>query len=96
MNCRRTTALVTGLTFLIGVVLISSHFDPNSAWYYLGLTVVVMAGMAGVCWYFAGKRANLDDAFEAGYQAGFYRGERVKPKVIRLPIERHREPSLRR
>lgn len=95
MTCRRFAALTLAV-FLASVVLIAADFDPDSPWYYLGLTLLVISGMGGVCWFFAGKRATLDDAYEIGYQAGFHRGERVKPKVIRLPTERHRVPSWHR
>lgn len=93
MTCRRFAALTIALA-LAGVILTSAEFDPTKAVFFLGLVFVLLAAMGGVCWYFSGKRGTLDDAFEAGYQAGFHRGERVKPKVIRL--ERDRERSSRR
>ena len=95
MTCRRFAAL-TIVVALAGLVLTSADWDPTNALFFLVLVLILLAAMGGVCWYFAGKRATLDDAFEVGYEAGFRRGERVRPKVIQMPSGLDRERSSRR
>lgn len=92
----RTKALaLVALSMIIGgTVCLVIHFDGD--WDRIGALVIIMGGQVAVSAYFAGKRGNLDDAFQAGFQAGFYKGERVRPKVVRLPTERHPKPALHR
>lgn len=79
-----------------GAVLVGWHFENGDHdWFLIGMAALLAAVILGVCAYFARNRHHLDDAFDAGYQSGFHRGQRVKPKVIRLPTERRREPSSR-
>lgn len=92
MTSRRFAAL-TVLLALAGTITMSADFDPTDALFFLGVVAVLLAAMGGVCWYFAGKRGHLDDAFEAGYRAGLHKGQRIRPRVIRL--ERDQEPSSR-
>ena len=64
-----------------GSAMVASHFDASSPWLMLGLTAIQLAVGAAVAFYFAGKRQTIDDAYQMGYEAGFHKGERVKPKV---------------
>lgn len=86
-------AALTVAVALFGLIAVSVDYDTTSGLFFIGLVAVVLAGMGGVCWYFSGKRGTLDDAYQVGYDAGFDKGRRVRPKVIRL--ERDRVPSSR-
>jgi hypothetical protein len=78
------TALFYGVGLVIACAGIGLAVIGSDRLASVGLTLVNLSALVGVAGYFAGKRANLDDAFEAGYQAGFHRGERAKPKVLRM------------
>lgn len=90
MNDRKFAAIAV-LLALSGACLTSACFNADSPWFFIGLLFVILAAMGGACAYFAGKRGTVDDAYEMGYQAGFRKGERVRPKVIRLEPARERE-----
>lgn len=78
------------------VGLIATHFDTNDPLFSIGEFVSLMSFGLFVAGFFTGKRSSIDDAFEAGYQAGHHRGQRVKPKLIYLPTGRTPVPSSHR
>lgn len=86
-----------GVAFVLlvtGVVMVVAGWGSAGPLLTIGVGTVQLSALGSVATYFAGKRANLDDAFEAGYQAGFYRGQRIKPKVVRLPSGRTTVPPV--
>lgn len=81
-------------TASVGVIVFD--FNANSAWFGLGEHGCMIAMGLALAGVFSGRRSSIDDAFEAGYQAGHHRGQRVRPKVIQLPSERRQERASRR
>ncbi len=94
MKTTRVVEIAVVATGLAGLTLTTVHFNnTDSDWFVLGVASLMVTAVLGMSAYFMRKSHHQDDTFEAGYQAGFYRGQRVKPKVIRL--ERAREQSSR-
>lgn len=80
-------AISAGAVIVGGIVVMVLSWR-DGGWFDLARLAVVMGGQLAVSAYFAGKRGTVDDAFQAGYDAGFHKGERCRPKIIRLDRER--------
>lgn len=84
--------LVTAITIWTGgAVEVAVHFDGSDRdWFIIGTLMMVVGVVLAVCAYFAKNRHHLDDAFQAGFTSGLHKGQRIRPKVIRLERDRER------
>jgi hypothetical protein len=85
-TCRTYVAALA--VFVVGVVVVAYNFDTMRPWFYIGNGICAASVVAGFLAATTNRRQSIDEAFEAGYAAGYKRGRRVgQPTVLHFPQE---------
>lgn len=85
-TCRTYAAALA--VFIVGVTVVATNFDTMRPWFYIGNGVCAAGVVVGFLAATTNRRQSIDEAFMAGYRAGYKRGRRVaKPTVLHFPQE---------
>lgn len=85
MQIARSMLITAVLLILAGTALTAREWDAQEPWFYLGLALFVVGSLGLAVTPLVSRRANLEHAYEAGWEAGYSRGRRVdKPKVVSM------------
>lgn len=88
MSQTARTYAATFVIFAAGVAVIGLHFDTDLPWFYIGNGLCAASVVAGFLAATCNRRQSIDEAFKAGYSAGYKRGRRVgAPTVLHFPQE---------
>lgn len=87
--CKRYWAVAV-LIGAIGTAVTALDFDPDNPWFFVGLSLVLLAGTCANTGYVARRTGRLDEEFSAGYRVGERAGRRIsRPVVVELDERRN-------
>ena len=86
----RTYWFAAGVSAVLGVVVVWSHFDVEEAWFFIGLTLLLCSGQCINGGLVSKRSHTLDEEFDAGYRVGYRAGRRRRtPHFAHLDDRRH-------
>lgn len=75
-----------------GAALIGLNFDVMKPLFYVGLTLIVTAGISASCGVHVKHARSMDEEFDAGYRVGYKAGRRV-PELRPMSGKGRRAPG---
>lgn len=76
-----------------GATIVNHDFDPNSPWFFVGLTIIILTAIASNAVLRETRQRTLNDEFDTGYRVGYRAGRRASLTVARPDSGRPRRPT---